>query len=72
MPAEQLGIPVLGDAEQPDLAVLDGGDLGGVSGPRHVRRLGDDVPVMRGLGLRAGPVRREQGMLTHQPQHALA
>jgi choline dehydrogenase-like flavoprotein len=24
MPAEEFGVPVLGDAEQPDLAVLDG------------------------------------------------
>ena len=36
MPTEQLGVPVLGDAEQPDLAVLDGGDLG-VSRPKGLR-----------------------------------
>ena len=36
MPTEQLGVPVLDDAEQPDLAVLDGGDLG-VSRPKGFR-----------------------------------
>src|SRR4051794_10647935 len=56
VPAEQLGIPVLGDAEQPDLAVRDGGDLGGVGRPHDVRRLGDDVPLMRGLRPPAGAV----------------
>src|SRR5215210_745561 len=34
VPAEQFGVPVLGDAKQPHLAVLDGGDLGGVG--RHM------------------------------------
>ena len=49
MPTEQFGVPVLGDAEQPDLAVLDGDDLGGVGRPHHVRRLGDDPPIVRRL-----------------------
>ena len=47
MPTEQLGVPVLGDAEQPDLAVLDGGDLGRVGRPHHIRRLGGDPPIVR-------------------------
>src|SRR5215217_785900 len=72
VPAEEFGVPMLGDAEQPHLAVLDGGDLGRVGGPHDVRRRGDDVPVMYGLGTRAGPMRREQGVLAHQPQHPLA
>src|SRR5947209_18861365 len=33
VPAERLGVPVFDDAEQPDLAVLDGDDLGRVGGP---------------------------------------
>jgi hypothetical protein len=33
MPAEEFGVPVLRDAEQSDLAVLDGGDLGGIDRP---------------------------------------
>ena len=54
MPAEQLGVPVLGDAEQPDLAVLHGGDLGGVGRPHHVRRLGDDLPIVGRLRCACG------------------
>src|SRR5215211_1848997 len=72
VPAQQLGVPVLGDAEQPHLAVPDGGDPGGVGGPHHVRRRGDDVTVVRRLALLAGAVRRQQGVLAHQPQGALA
>src|SRR4051812_41509929 len=72
VPAEQLGVPVLGDAEQPDLAILDGGHLGGVSGPHDVRRGGDNVPLVRRLRPRAGPVRREQAVLAHEPQYPLA
>jgi hypothetical protein len=72
VPAGQLGVPVLGDAEQPDLAVLDRGDPGGVGRPHDVRRRGDDVPAVRRAGPGAGPVGREQGVLAHQPQHALA
>src|SRR3712207_2653711 len=72
VPAQQLGIPMLGRAEQPHLAVLGGGHLGGVGGPHHVRRFGSDVPLVRRLRSRVGPVRREQGVLAHQPQHPLA
>src|SRR5215211_6065361 len=46
VPAEQFGVPVLGDAEQPHLAVLDGGDLGGIGRPHDVRRLDDDAAVV--------------------------
>src|SRR3712207_8965429 len=47
-------------------SVLHGGHLGGVGGPHQVRRFGDDVPLVRRLRPRAGPVRREQGVLAHQ------
>src|SRR3712207_9465609 len=40
--------------------------------PHHVRRFGSDVPLVRRLRSRVGPVRREQGVLAHQPQHPLA
>src|SRR3954468_3618344 len=72
VPAEELGVPVFGDAEQPDLAVLDGGDLGRVGGPHDVRRLSDDVAVVRCLGPLVGAVRRQQSVLAHQAQDALA
>jgi hypothetical protein len=63
---------MLGDAEQPHLAVLDGGDLGGVGRPHDVRRRGDDVAVVRRFAALAGAVRRQQGVLAHQAQDALA
>src|SRR3712207_4760416 len=64
VPAEEFGVPVLGDAEQPHLAVPDGGDLGGVGRPHDVRRRGDDVAVMRGFAaLAAGGGRGQQGGL---------
>ena len=72
VPAQQFGVPVLGDAEQPDLAVLDGGDLGGIDRPHDIRRLGDDAAVVRRLAALAGAMRREQGVLAHQAQDALA
>src|SRR5947209_11441244 len=46
MPAQRLGVPVLDHAEQPDLAVLDGDDLGPVGRPHDIRCLGDDLPIM--------------------------
>jgi hypothetical protein len=72
VPAEEFGVPVLDDAEQPDLAVLHGDDLGCVGGPHDVRHLGDDVAVVRAVGAAAGTVRRQQRVLAHQAQHALA
>jgi hypothetical protein len=54
MPAEAFGVPVPGDAEQPDLAVLHGGDPGGVDRPHHVRRGGDDLAVVAVLAAGTG------------------
>src|SRR5829696_7141830 len=67
VPAEEFGVPVLGDAEQPHLAVLDGGDLGGVGRPDDVRRFRDDPALVRRFRPWAGPVRREQGVLAQHP-----
>ena len=72
MPAEGFGIPVLGDGEEPDLAVVDGGDLRGVGRPHHVGRVGDGPSVVRLGRARPGAVRRQQGILAHEPQDALA
>jgi hypothetical protein len=69
---ERLGVPMLRDAEDPDLAVLDGGDLGGVDRPHDVRRGGDDLPFMAVLIPAPGTVGREQGVLAHHAQEALA
>jgi hypothetical protein len=58
MPAQRLGVPVLDNAEQPDLAILDGDDLGRIGRPHQVRRLGDDLPVVRRVVTRASAMRR--------------
>jgi hypothetical protein len=72
MPAQGLGAPRLDRGEAPDLAVAHGADLRAVGGPHDVRRVGDDLAVVLGGGPHPGPMRREQGVLTHQPQHPLA
>src|SRR5215210_6681260 len=61
VPAKEFGVPMLSDAEQPHLAVLDGGDLGGVGRPHDVRRRGDDAAVVRRFAALPGTVRRQQG-----------
>jgi hypothetical protein len=53
---------MLRDAEDPDLAVLDGGELGGVDRPDDVRRGGDDLALMAALVPAAGAAGREQGV----------
>jgi hypothetical protein len=70
----------LGDAEQPDLAVLDGGDPGGIERPRpkvgqrphDVRRGGGDLALVGVVRPVARPVRREQGILAHHARQAPA
>ena len=51
------GTPVLGDAEQPDFAILNGDDLGRIRCPHQVRRLSDDVAVVRRVVSRAARCR---------------
>lgn len=72
VPSQDLGVPAFRDAEDPDLAVLDGGDLRGVDRPHDVRRFGDDLPVVAVLVPAVGAVGREKGVLTHQAQEPLA
>jgi hypothetical protein len=72
VPAERLRVPVFHRGEEPDLAVAHRGDLRAVDGPYHVRRVGDDLPVMVVGGAWAGAVWRQEGVLAHQPQHPLA
>src|SRR5512144_2898756 len=69
MPAETLGVPVLGDDEQRDIAVVRRRDDGAVGPPHDVRRLGGDraVVVVGRTGWAA--MRREQAVLAHDPQH---
>jgi len=56
VPAEELCVPMLRDTEDPDLAVMDSGDLGGVGRPHDVRRRGDDLALMRIIRLAAWAV----------------
>src|SRR5437868_3142021 len=72
MPAERFGVPVLGDAEQPDFAILNGDDLGRIRPPHQVRRRGDDVAIVRRVVARTGAMRRQQGVFAHQPKHSFA
>src|SRR3954471_21200019 len=58
VPAQRFGVPVLGDAEQPHLAILNGNDLGRIRRPHDVRRVGDDLTVVRRVVTRASAMRR--------------
>lgn len=58
IPAQKLGVPVCRDAEDPDLAVLDGGNLSGIDRPDDVQRGGDDLPLITALVPTAGAVGR--------------
>src|SRR5881398_3912313 len=69
VPAERLGVPVLDDHEEGDVAVLNGRDYGRVCAPHHTGRVGGDTSVVVvGRPLRAA-VRREQSILAHEAQH---
>jgi hydroxybutyrate-dimer hydrolase len=70
VPAEALGVPVLGDDEQRDVAVVHRRDDGAVGAPHDVRRIGGDraAVVVRRTG--RAPMRGEQAVLAHDPQHA--
>src|SRR6266545_7674658 len=70
MPAETLGVPVLGDDEQRDVAVLDRRNNGAVGAPHDVRRIGGDAAVVVIGGTWWAAMRGEQMVLTHDPQHA--
>jgi hypothetical protein len=71
VPAERLGVPVLDHGEQPHPAVLDGRDLGRVRAPHDVRRIRGDAAVVRLGRPRPLAMRRQQGVLAHEAQHAL-
>ena len=69
VPAERLGVPVLDDHEEGDVAVLNGWDHRRVRAPHHAGRVGGDSSiVVVGRPLRAA-VRREQSILAHEAQH---
>src|SRR3954449_5124343 len=69
VPAERLGIPVLDDHEEGDVAILNGRDHRRVRAPHHAGRVGGDASVVVvDWPLRAA-VRREQSILAHEAQH---
>ena len=69
VPAERLGVPVLDDHEEGDVAVLNGRDHRRVRAPHHAGRVGGDASVVVvDRPLRAA-VRREQSILAHEAQH---
>src|SRR4051812_10611443 len=66
VPAEHLGVPVLDDHEEGDVAVLNGWDHRRVRAPHDTGRVGGDASVVVvGRPLRAA-VRREQSILAHE------
>ena len=72
MVPKALGIPVLEGGEAPQPAVLGGPDFCAVGGPAHIGCIGDDTTVV-GFGRHYGrAVRREQVVVTHQTQDAVA
>src|SRR3954453_14968555 len=72
VPAERLGVPVLDDHEEGDVAVLDGRDHGRVRAPHHAGRVSGDASVMVvDRPLRAA-VRREQSILAHETEHPVS
>ena len=72
MVAEALGIPVFERGEAPQPAVVGGPDFRTVGGPAHVGCVGDNAAVVR-FGRHGGrAVRREQVVVAHQAQDAVA
>ena len=70
--AEALGIPVFERGEAPQPAVVGGPDFRTVGGPAHVGCVGDNAAVVR-FGRHGGrAVRREQVVVAHQAQDAVA
>src|SRR3954469_3284963 len=68
VPAEHLGVPVLDDHEEGDVAVLNGRDHRRVRAPHHAGRVGGDASVVVvDRPLRAA-VRREQSILAHEAE----
>ena len=59
-------------ANTQDPALLGGLHQGGVGSPHHVRSLGQDGAVMVVGRARRPPERREQLVVAHQAQHAIA
>ena len=62
MPAEQFGVPMLGDGEQPDLAVLDGGD----QGAWHVHAVPQRINVPAGVRKRERTLRHARSKFARQ------
>ena len=72
MMPDDLGVEVVDGGEYPDPALLGRLHQGGVGAPQHVRGLGQDGAVMIVGRARRPPERREQLVVAHQAQDAVA
>jgi hypothetical protein len=72
MPAEALAVPVLGDDEQRDVAVLGRRDHGTVGPPHHVGRVCSDRAVVLGGRTRRAPTRSAYPMRSFENASAAA
>jgi len=70
--AHALRVPVLDGGEDPHPAVVHGEDPGAVGASEHIGGLGGNGAVMGLLGTGATPLREEQAVFPHQPEHPFA
>ena len=72
MMPDDLGVEVVDGGENPNPALLGRLHQGGVGSPQHVQGLGQDGAVMIVGRARRPPERREQLIVAHQAQDAVA
>src|SRR3954462_12593705 len=72
MMPDDLGVEMVDGGEYPNPALLGRLHQGGVGAPHYVRSLGQDGAVMVIGRARRPPERREQLIVAHQAQHAVA
>ncbi len=70
--ADALGAVMIHGAENPTPAVFERKHPCAVRAPHLVWRVGRDASIVFLFGALTNPVRREQPVLAHQPQHSLA
>ena len=70
--AHALRVPVLDGGEDPHPAVVHGEDPGAVGDPEPIEGRGGNGAVMGLLGTGATPLREEQAVFPHQPEHPFA
>jgi hypothetical protein len=72
MMPDNLGVEVVDGGEHPDPTLLGRLHQGGIGAPHHVRGLGQNGAVMVVGRAQRPPIRREQLIVAHQAQDAIA